>query len=81
MLIYLIHHLPAWVAAFHASPDLWQSAFHVHVDLSLLAQQFDTDVFSGARNAFNNFVESGQVWALLVGLILGYLIRGFTTYG
>ncbi|WP_430684956.1 hypothetical protein [Leptolyngbya sp. AN02str] len=48
---------------------------------SLLAQgQFDTDVFAGVRSAFNNFIQSGQVWALLVGIVLGYLIRGLTSY-
>jgi hypothetical protein len=46
-----------------------------------LAQQFETDVFRGARVAFNNFVRSGQAWALLAGFVIGYIVRGLTTYG
>lgn len=47
----------------------------------VLAQQFDTDVFAGVRNAATNFYRSGQLWALLAGMVIGYLLRSFTTYG
>ncbi|MEO1209671.1 MAG: hypothetical protein AAFX78_09030 [Cyanobacteria bacterium J06638_20] len=47
----------------------------------LLAEQFDTDVFRGFREWGSNFIESGQIWALLIGIVVGYLVRGFTTYG
>jgi hypothetical protein len=55
----------------------------VHIDWSLLAQakQFDTDVFGGVRQALNQFIQSGQVWALLIGVALGYLLRSMTSYG
>lgn len=48
---------------------------------TLLAQQFDTDPFRGARGAFANFVRSGQAWALLIGFVIGYIVRGLTSYG
>jgi hypothetical protein len=32
------------------------------------------------RNIWNNFVESGQLWALLFGIVLGYMIRNLTAY-
>jgi hypothetical protein len=51
----------------------------IHFDWSTLAQ-FDTDVFAGFRASMNNFVKSGQVWALIIGFVFGYLIRGMTTY-
>lgn len=41
----------------------------------------DPDLLGQIQKAFNNFVETGQVWALLIGLILGYLIRNLTSYG
>ncbi|MGJ3248032.1 MAG: hypothetical protein ACFE0I_18360 [Elainellaceae cyanobacterium] len=50
-------------------------------DWSFLAQQFETDVFADFRNFLTNFVESGQVWALIIGFILGYMIKGLTSYG
>ncbi len=52
----------------------------IHFDWTTLAQ-FDTDVFAGFRASMNNFVKSGQVWALLIGIVIGYLLRGMTTYG
>lgn len=50
-------------------------------DWILLAQQFDTDPFAGIREWFGNLVATGQLWALIIGFILGYLFRGFTSYG
>ncbi|NET37750.1 MAG: hypothetical protein F6K19_38030 [Cyanothece sp. SIO1E1] len=47
---------------------------------TVIAQQFEQDILGDLRVAFDQFVESGQVWALLIGLILGYLIRGVTSY-
>lgn len=51
------------------------------VDGFILAQQFDTDPFSGIREWFGNLVATGQLWALVIGFILGYLFKGFTSYG
>jgi hypothetical protein len=54
---------------------IWQS-----IDWSLLAQ-FETDVFRPVREFFNNFIQSGQIWAFLIGIVLGYLLRSLTSYG
>jgi hypothetical protein len=51
------------------------------IDLVLFAQLFNENVFARFNTAMDNFIASGQIWAMLAGLILGYLIRGFTTYG
>ncbi len=64
----------------------WSDVIHHFIpaspsDWSLLAQQFETDVFADFRNFFNNFVESGQVWALIIGVIIGYMLRSLTSYG
>ena len=40
----------------------------------------DVDVIAQMQDAFHNFIESGQVWALLIGLVLGYIFRSFTAY-
>lgn len=50
-------------------------------DWILFAQQFDTDPFAGIREWFGNLIATGQLWALIIGFILGYLFRGFTSYG
>ncbi|HSM83841.1 MAG TPA: hypothetical protein VLS96_19280 [Nodosilinea sp.] len=46
----------------------------------VLAQQFDQDILGDMVNIWNNFVDSGQIWALLFGIVLGYMIRNLTAY-
>lgn len=44
----------------------------------LLAQELsDPDILGQIKRAWDNFVETGQIWALIIGMILGYLFRGF----
>lgn len=57
--------------------SVWFS--HSPVNWPVLAQQIrDPKVLDQMQNAFNYFIKSGQVWALLIGLFFGYLIRGIT---
>lgn len=46
----------------------------------IIAQQFDQDILGDLSNAWHNFIDSGQVWALIIGIVLGYLIRNLTAY-
>jgi hypothetical protein len=46
----------------------------------VLAQQFDQDILGDMGNLWNTFIESGQVWALVIGIVVGYLIRNLTAY-
>ena len=41
----------------------------------------NTDVFAGTRSFFDHFFKTGQAWALLIGIVVGYLLRSFTSYG
>ena len=50
------------------------------VTTPVIAQQFEDTFFSNSGEILGNFVESGQLWALLIGIILGYVVRGITTY-
>ncbi|PSB01428.1 hypothetical protein C7B64_18395 [Merismopedia glauca CCAP 1448/3] len=46
---------------------------------SILAQSVrDTNVLGQMVDMWNTFIRSGQVWALLIGFVLGYLLRGIT---
>ncbi|NJO76123.1 MAG: hypothetical protein HC833_21645 [Leptolyngbyaceae cyanobacterium RM1_406_9] len=81
LLIHLAQDITTGLTSVAAWSEVWHSYWPSPMDWSLLAQQFETDVFADFRSAFNNFIESGQVWALLIGLILGYLIRSLTSYG
>lgn len=55
---------------------LWHPPLDWHLSALL-----DTDVFRPVREFFNHFVKSGQAWALFIGLVIGYFIRSFTSYG
>lgn len=46
----------------------------------VLAQQFDQDILGDMGKLWNTFIESGQVWALLIGIGVGYFIRSLTAY-
>jgi hypothetical protein len=46
---------------------------------SLLAQAIeDPDILGQIQDAWKNFIETGQVWALLIGVFFGYTFKGFT---
>jgi hypothetical protein len=51
---------------------------HPHLNMDLLAQQFKQDVMGDLSKGWNNFVKSGQIWALIIGVVVGYLFRSIT---
>lgn len=53
--------------------DFWGHGVH-------FAQVYEDNLGSNVQDALNNFIESGQVWALGIGFILGYIVRSFTAY-
>ncbi|MDJ0633348.1 MAG: hypothetical protein QNJ34_09190 [Xenococcaceae cyanobacterium MO_188.B29] len=49
--------------------------------VTILAQAIeDPDVIGQMQDAWNNFIETGQVWALLIGIFFGYLFKSLTSY-
>ena len=40
----------------------------------------DQDVILQIRKGWDNFVDSGQIWALIIGFFIGYLLRSLTAY-
>ncbi|BAY09088.1 hypothetical protein [Calothrix sp. NIES-2098] len=49
---------------------------------SVLAQYVhDPNVLGQMQNSWSHFIKTGQVWALLIGLVIGYMIRSLTSYG
>ncbi len=47
----------------------------------ILAQMVeDPDILGQMSDAWKNFVESGQVWALLIGVFFGYTFASFTRF-
>ncbi len=66
---------------FVASLD-WQWMHHIDwhtiAQASGSAKQFNQDVLGDISRGFNNFVRSGQLVAMIIGMVLGYLLRTIT---
>lgn len=66
----------------HYSDFIYQLFWHLPVNLTALAQTItDPDLMGQIQKAWNHFIQTGQVWALLIGLVIGYIIRNLTSYG
>lgn len=51
------------------------------INMDLIAQQtkeFNQDVLGDMGKGWNAFVKSGQIWALLIGIAVGYMFRSIT---
>lgn len=48
---------------------------------TLLAQNMGEikkiDILADFQKSFQNFIKTGQVWALGIGLVIGWLLKGF----
>jgi hypothetical protein len=47
--------------------------------LATLTEQ-DVDIIGNVQTAFHKFVVTGQAWALIIGIVVGYMFKGFTSY-
>lgn len=47
----------------------------------VVGQYFDQDLGETTSEMLTEFYESGQIWALLIGLVMGYIVRGAFSYG
>ena len=66
----------------YLSDSVSQLFWQLPVDLTVVAQQIsDPDILGKMQKAFNQFVQTGQIWALLIGLVLGWMLRNLTSYG
>ncbi|MHC5742991.1 MAG: hypothetical protein ACYTXT_13930 [Nostoc sp.] len=59
-----------------------QFLWNLPVNWTALAQTItDPNVMGQIQKAWSHFIQTGQVWALLIGLVIGYMIRNLTSYG
>jgi hypothetical protein len=57
---------------------LWHSPVHS----TLIAQEInDPNLIGQIQHNFEHFIQTGQVWALLIGLVIGWMMRNLTSYG
>ncbi len=81
-MIHFLADLPTWFTHVTHVNDVLQS-FHLHSpDWTVLAQQFkEPDITGDVGKTWNHFVKTGQVWAMLIGIVLGYMVKTFTSFG
>jgi predicted GNAT family acetyltransferase len=54
---------------------------HLSLDWLVLAQDVsNVNILNDMQKAWGNFVQTGQIWALLIGIAIGYFLRGFTSF-
>jgi len=55
--------------------------FETETGTPVVAQYFDQDLIGDTGVMLKGFYESGQLWALLIGVALGYAFKSFASYG
>ncbi len=79
--ILALNHAPV-IADYHFLLASIQHIGHQAIEgTAYLAQNYSEiqkiDIIADFQKAFTNFIESGQVWALGIGLVLGWVLHGF----
>ncbi|BAB75585.1 hypothetical protein ACN23B_19515 [Anabaena sp. FACHB-709] len=61
---------------------IFETVGYFSVNFPMLAQNVtDPNVVGQIQKTWNHFIQTGQVWALLIGLVIGYMFRNLTKYG
>lgn len=47
----------------------------------VIGQYFDQNLVGSTGKMLTGFYDSGQLWALLIGLVLGYAFKSMSSYG
>lgn len=82
-MVHHIHTMTTWfgnqIDGINSLPLLFSK---LSFELTLLAQQVsDPNLLGQVQSAWNHFVQTGQIWALFMGVIIGYFIRGMASIG
>lgn len=89
----MVIHAIADVANWAIEPAYWLDSswlhtlqpahWHLPLDLAKLGDKVieEVDFVGGVQKTFNNFVKTGQLWAFLIGIIFGYFVKTFTSFG
>ncbi len=51
------------------------------VGTPVIGQYFDQDFVGTTGKMLHGFYASGQLWALLIGVVIGYGFKSFSSYG
>lgn len=82
-MIHLVADFSTWLTAVSHANDVLQ-AVHAPMpdDWMFVAQQIkQTDLMGDVGKTWNHFVRTGQVWAFMIGIVIGYMVKTFTSFG
>ncbi len=65
----------------HWADSLPLMSWHLPSDFSVLAQIKQTDLGRDISVWWNGFVKTGQLAAFIAGIIFGYMVKTFTSFG
>ncbi|MFM6223346.1 MAG: hypothetical protein ACKPDM_23870 [Dolichospermum sp.] len=57
---------------------------NLHQHITFLANSSyikDPDILEQIRLIWNYFITSGQIWALFIGVVVGYLLKSLSSFG
>jgi hypothetical protein len=83
MMVHVAQEMTTYLAGMAHPADILPSLhWQLPSDWLVLAQQFkEPDIPGDVSKAFNHFVKTGQIWAFMIGIVLGYMVKTFTSYG
>lgn len=83
MLVNGIQAMSAWLTNItHLNDVLLLWIAKIPFDWIVIAQQVrETNLWGDAQKAWDHFVRTGQLWAFMIGLFVGYGIKAFTSFG
>lgn len=63
------------------SDSISQLVWQMPVKAIVLAQNItDPDLLGQIQKTWAHFIQTGQIWALLIGLVIGYMFHSLTSY-
>jgi hypothetical protein len=77
----MIEHLDLSLILLRDGSTALEALNHAATHSTILAEYFDQDILGDMGKAFGNFVDSGQLWAMLIGFVIGYIFKSLTSYG
>lgn len=83
MVVEAIQNLPAVVDSIsYVNDGLGGLHSHLSFNWLFLAQDVSNtpDILTSIGGAWDKFVKTGQIWALLIGIFIGYLFRSMTSF-
>lgn len=75
MIVDFCSQIISWSSSGNLADSFLILDWHSLLNWNLATPQVSADLGADVQNAWNHFIECGQVWALLVGLVVGWIVK------